>query len=83
VQEILGRVPDRLHHLRVGVTGAADADAAHEVEETVAIDVPDLGATTLGDDEGIVAWIRGSGDGAVACDERLGLGSGKRHGSLG
>ena len=63
----------------MGVTGAADTDAAHEVEKAVAVHVPDFGAAPLGDDERVIAWIGGRRDRAVARDERLGLGAGQRH----
>ena len=42
VQELVGGVLHRLHHLRMRMAGAAHGDAGGEVEEAVAVDVPDL-----------------------------------------
>ena len=77
VQELVGRLLDRLHHLRVRMPGGAHGDAGREVEEAVAVHVPDLGAAAVRHHERIVARIRGRDDVGVARKQRAGLGAGK------
>src|SRR6185312_13063131 len=77
VQEVVGGILDGLYHLRVRMAGAAHGDAGGEIEEAVAVDVPDLHATAPGHDEGVVTRIGGRADRAVALEERAGLGSGQ------
>jgi hypothetical protein len=79
VQEVVGRILDRLHDLRMRVPGAAHADAAHEVEKAVAVHIPYFGPASLRHDEGVVAREGGSDDSAVARQQCLGFGSWQRH----
>ena len=82
MQKIVRGVLDRLHDLRVGVPGADDADATHEIEVAVAVHVPDLSAAALRHDERIVARVGGRGDRAVARDQRRGAGAGQWHANV-
>jgi hypothetical protein len=82
VQKIVRGVLDCLHDLRVGVPGADDADAAHEIEVAVAVHVPDLRPAALRHDERIVARVGRRGDRAVARDERRGAGPRQWHANV-
>src|SRR6478735_3993833 len=53
VQEFVRRILDRLDHLRMRMPGRANSNTGHEVEETIAVDVPHFGALAVRDDE----WI--------------------------
>ena len=77
VQEAAGGVGDRRDDLRVRMAGAADGDAGDEVQEAVAVDVPDLGAAAVRHHERVVARIGRRDDGRVAGEQRPGLGSGQ------
>ena len=55
VQELVGRRLDRVDDLRVGVARGAHGDACNEIQEPVAVDVPDLGAAAMRHHERIVA----------------------------
>ena len=48
---------DGLHHRGVAVAGAANRDARREIQEAVAVDVPDLRALAVRHHERIVARI--------------------------
>ena len=67
-RNLSGGVLHRLHHLRMRVAGAAHRDAGGEVEEAVAVDVPDFGAAAVRHHERIVARIRGRDHLGVARD---------------
>src|SRR5580700_6617124 len=60
------------------MAGAAHADAAHEVEEAVAVDVPDFRAAPPGHDERVVAREGRRNDGAIALEQRPGFGTRQR-----
>jgi hypothetical protein len=69
VDEPIGLLLDRGHHLRVSVAGRADGDAGGEVEEAVAVDIGDDDAGAGLGDEGIGARQGRAGDGLVALDD--------------
>jgi hypothetical protein len=77
VEEALRRLGDRSHDLRVRMPRGADGDAGGEVEESVAVDVPHLGALAVRHREGIVARVARRDHGRVTRDEGLGLGAGE------
>ncbi len=59
MNELLGLVLDGLDHLGMAVTGGDDGDASGEVEEAVAVHIPDLGALAVVHDKGDTARVRG------------------------
>jgi hypothetical protein len=73
VHELLRRLGDRLHDLRVTVPGGAHGDARHEIEEAVAVHVPRFRAFGMRDHEWIVARVGRRHDQRVALEHRLGL----------
>jgi hypothetical protein len=77
MQELLGGLLYYRHDLRMGVAGRTDRDAGGEVEETVAVDVPGLGAAAMRHHERIVARIRRRDHLGIARDHGLRLGAGE------
>ena len=57
VQKLFGCRFDRRDDIRMAVAGRAHGDAGGEIDEAVAIDVPDFRALAMAHDEGIVARI--------------------------
>ncbi len=77
VQELGGRLLHGAHDFRMRVPGRAHRDAGGEVEEPVAVDVPDLRAPAVRHDERVVARVRRRADGDVARDHGARLRSGQ------
>jgi len=75
VQELSGGLLHRLDDRGVRVAGGADCDAGSEVEEAVAVDVPDLGAAAMRHHERIVARVRRRNDLDVAFEDGASLGA--------
>ncbi len=73
VQKIVRRILDGLDNLRMSVSRTTDGNPGREVEEAVAIDVPNFRSTTFRHYKGIVTGIRGRADETVAFDQRLRL----------
>ena len=73
VEEASRGVLNRLDHRGVAVSGGADRDARHEVEEAVAVHVLDHGPSAPRDDERILLDVAGGRPGFVARDDGVGL----------
>ncbi len=83
VEEPSRRVLHRLDHRRVVVSGGADRDPGHEVEEPVAVHVLHHGPAAPRDDERIFLDVGAGGPGLVALDDGLGLRAGRGNHDLG
>jgi hypothetical protein len=57
VQELGSRLLHGAHDFGMRVASRADSNACSEIEEAIAVDIPDLGAPAMGHDERIVARI--------------------------
>ncbi len=75
VEELVGGLLDLCDHVRVAVARRADGDPGREVEEAVAVDVPDFDPAAVRHHERVVARVRGRDDTGVALDDRARLGS--------
>ncbi len=73
VQEALGGVLDRGHHVRVRVAGRGHGDAGGEVQEAVAVDVPGFDPLAVRDHERVLARVGRRHDAKVALDDRARL----------
>src|SRR5690606_23875783 len=75
VEELLRRILDGLHHLRVRVTGRRHGDARHEVEEAVPIDVVHPGPLAAVDDQGVLLDVARGAVAEVPRNDLLALGA--------
>src|SRR5207237_10569681 len=87
--KVVGGALDRLGDRRVRMPGAAHGNAGGEVQEAIAIDVPDLDAAPARHHEGVVARIGGRAHDAIARQQGAGVGSrelgadvGRTHGEI-
>ena len=62
VDKLLGLLLDGLHYVGVGVACGEHGDAGREVDEAVAVDVPDMAALAVVHHKGIRAGIGGRDD---------------------
>ncbi len=61
----------------VAVAGGGDGDAGSEVDEAVAVHVPDLGALAVVHHKGVGTWIRRRDDDGVSFEDLAGLRTGQ------
>ena len=76
-RKLLGRFLNRGDHGRMRVPGGAHRDARREVDEAIAVHIPDFGAAPVAHDEFVVAHVARRDDLAVALDERARLRAGQ------
>ena len=71
MQKLISRILDRLHDMRMTVTGRAHSDARREIEKPITVDIPHFGTPAVRHHERIVTRVGRRSHAHIAIENRL------------